>query len=98
MKILLALALVSLCMLALLTVRLRNQEFLAGYRIAALQRDSQRLRDHLMALRAQAAAKAAGPQLLQKAMELNIVLCMDGFDRSQVMLVDVNGTKNPTRD
>jgi hypothetical protein len=90
LKALMALALTSLCFLAMATVHIRNREVLLGYRIAELERNRQMRCDHLMALRSEMAGKTALPSLLRKAASLNIRVSLDGFDGVLIDLVPLS--------
>ena len=87
MRGLMALALTSLCFLAMITVRLRNNEMLLGYRIAELERSERLLNDQLLAQRAEMARRTTAPFLLARAAELGIRLQLEGFENVLVELV-----------
>jgi hypothetical protein len=90
-----ALALTSLCFLAMITVRLRNNETLLGYRIAELERMERQLDDHLMAQRAEMARRTTAHFLLARAAELGIRLQLEGFEDVLVELIQVPDEERP---
>ncbi len=93
MKFLVALALTSLCTLAVVTVRLRNSEVLSGYRTAWLEREAELLKDQLMSLESEAARMRSLSCIMNKAIELRIILHMDGFEETPVELIRVAGVR-----
>ena len=95
MKGLMALALTSLCFLAMITVRLRNNETLLGYRIAELERTERQLNDQLMAQRAELAHRTTAPFLLARAAELGIRLQLEGFEKVLVELIQIPEEDRP---
>lgn len=94
MKALMALALTALCLLALLTVRMRNSEVRLGYEIARLECAQRRLSDQLLALESEVARKTAAPYLMRKAVEMKIILHLNGFGQSLVELVPAAEDEN----
>jgi|GEM_PF-2480870 len=94
MKALMALALTALCLLALVTVSLRNSEVRLGYEIAKLECAQRRLTDQLLSFESEVARKTAAPYLLGKAIEMKIVLHLNGFDQSLVELIPAAEDEN----
>ena len=80
MRAMMALALTGLCLLAMMTVRLRNAEMLRGYRIAVLERKERQMSNLLMTLEAEVARKTSTAHVLKRAAEMGILNGVTGFE------------------
>jgi len=87
MKALIAVAVASLCFLAMTTVRVRSLDALLAYQIARLDRMRNLLEDRLLALQAEATRRAAVSRLLGRAAAMRIEVQLEGFGSTDVAVV-----------